>query len=345
MLAVALGRFILRALPLRFSDRSGRGRFGTILSVVVCVVFVSFSVWFTVAISVATNSKALTPVLSDADKTIYGFCILLVVLYLSGAICPVILRHWKPRAFLERPFTLFLRRFSTFSDRAVISLVLRAAASRVPVVFLTPTFSRPGDWDPFLVGFAGFKLLHPWKSMPIVLRASDDDWQGVAGELIRRSKTILLDTSETSSAMRTEAEMINNAGRWSDTVCLRLLARNAGPGTDPFGGSAHGRIIDYRKSWVRPLPRMAIGLVALLIAGIHFLGSLLIFTPSFVAILIFSVVVYVYYSAFVRPTINREAKSALKAILGEPLDRREHLSVRVGREVLNLSDNVPFCPR
>jgi hypothetical protein len=63
-------------------------------------------------------------------------------------------------------------------------MVLKQAASGVPVVFLTPTLSRPGDWEPFLVGFAGLKLLHPWQSMPIILRAPDDDWQQVADELI-----------------------------------------------------------------------------------------------------------------------------------------------------------------
>jgi hypothetical protein len=117
--------------------------------------------------------------------------VLPAMLWTTGAIGPLIVHHRKPRAFLKRPFVLFLRRFSTFSDRAVVALVLKQTASSVPVVFLTPTLSRPGDWDPFLVGFAGAKLSHPWQSAPIVLRARDEDWRRAADELIRRAQTIL----------------------------------------------------------------------------------------------------------------------------------------------------------
>ena len=93
-----------------------------------------------------------------------------VMIWVFGASGPLLLRHRKPRRLLDRPFVLFLRRFSTFADRAVIAMVLRQAPSGMPVVFLTPTRSQPGDWDPFVVGFAGMKLWHPFRSVPIVLR-------------------------------------------------------------------------------------------------------------------------------------------------------------------------------
>lgn len=318
VLGVSLGRFLLRALPPRLSERTRGGRFGTIGAVALCAVFVGLLVVWASMLAI-TQSDSTDSILSDPALASVGFSIVLAMFYMSCAIYPVILRHWKPRAFLERPFVLFLRRFSTFSDRAVISLVLREAASGVPVVFLTPEISRPGDWDPFVVGFAGLKLLHPWQSMPIVLRASDRDWQGAADELIRRSQTILLDTSETSSAMRTEAEMIDNAGRWSDTVSLRLFARNAAPGKDLVGGSTGARLIEYRKSWVRAFPRMTIGLVTVLIVCVFLGGPLLLIGPIFMRssalILTIAVAAYAYYSAFVRPTINRKAKSALRAVL------------------------------
>ena len=318
VLGVALGRFLLRVLPPRLSEQGRRGRFGTFGAVALCAVFVALFVFWT-SVLVITQFDSPKTTLSDPALASVGFSILLAVFYMSCAIYPVIHRHWKPRAFLEQPFVLFLRRFSTFSDRAVISLVLREAAAGVPVVFLTPELSRPGDWDPFVVGFAGLKLLHPWRSIPIVLRASDRDWQEAADELIRRSKTILLDTSETSSAMRTEAEMIDNVGRWSDTVSLRLFAPNASPSKDPFGGSTSARLIEYRKSWVRALPRMGIGLVTVLIVCVFLAGPLLLIVPIFMRssalILTYAVSAYAYYSAFVRPTINREAKSALRAVL------------------------------
>src|SRR5262249_40162999 len=117
-----------------------------------------------------------------------------------------------------------------------------------------PTRSRPGDWDPYLVGFAGQKLMHPWRSAPIVIRVQDEHWQEAAVELIRRASTILLDISETSDALRTEAELLDTTGRWSDTVCLRLLT----PGKEAVGGFSGARTIDYTKSWAWALPRMAI---------------------------------------------------------------------------------------
>jgi hypothetical protein len=195
-------------------------------------------------------------------------------------------------------------------------VILRQAAYNVPVVFLTPTLSRPGDWDLFLVGFAGLKWLHPWQSAPIVIRARDDAWQETAEELIRRAQTILLDASETSGALRAEAEMLDKAGRWSDTVCLRLLV----PGKDdPVGGFSGARTLDYTKSWKRALPRMAMGLLVLVVAA--FLVLMLIsqiVPPSLsnpvASITLIAVAAY-YFSIFVLPTINREAKVALRAAL------------------------------
>jgi hypothetical protein len=89
---------------------------------------------------------------NDSVGLVANFAISLpfAVLWAIAATGLLIRHHYKRRAFLERPFVLFLRRFSTFSDRAVVAVILRQAAYNVPVVFLTPTLSRPGDWDLFL---------------------------------------------------------------------------------------------------------------------------------------------------------------------------------------------------
>jgi hypothetical protein len=317
---LALGRFVLRALPPRFLEGPRPGWFGTIRAIVLCIFLGGLLVPGVSVFLVASRIDAATSKpLDETALASIGASAVLAMICTCCAIGPLILRHWKPRAFLDRPFVLFLRRFSTFSDRTVIALVLKQAPSGVPVVFLTPRLSRPGDWDPFVVGFVGLKVLHPWKSVPIVLRASDDDWRPAADELIRRAQTILLDTSETSSALRTEVEMIDNANRWSDTVCLRLLARNAGPGEDSLGYPLRARIIDYRKSWVRALPRMVIGLVIVQLTSVFLSIPLSVLTPGFMhplaLILILIAATSAYYSVFVRPTINREAKLSLKTAL------------------------------
>src|SRR5262249_43205879 len=157
---------------------------------------------------------------------------------------------------------------------------------------------------------------------PIVTRAQDAAWQGAADELIRRAQTILLDISDTSSALDTEVEMLNRTGRWPDTVCLRLLVPNASSGKNPVDGFSGVRIIDYEKSWARALPRMMIGLLIVLF-GVFFaipfeIAQLLI--PSTIVSWAAAVAIYViapayYYAVFVRPSINRKAKVALRTIL------------------------------
>ena len=232
---------------------------------------------------------------------------LLFLIWMCGSLGPLLLRHRKPQRLLERPFVLFLRRFSTFSDRAVIALVLRQAPSGMPVVFLTPTRSRPGDWDPFVVGFAGLKLWHPFQSTPIVLRARDERWRQIAEELISRARLILLDMSEVSNALQAEVEMITRAGRWSDTVCLRHEASDAGPDTESSGVSSEAQTIVYKKSWVRALPRMLTGLFFVVAVGL----ALELLVGIFAAL----AAVFFYVSTFVRPAINRKFRTALRTRL------------------------------
>jgi hypothetical protein len=195
--------------------------------------------------------------------------LLLATFWTTGVIGLLMRRSRTMRSFLDRPFVLFLRKFSTFADRAVIASMLKQATHSVPIVFLTPTHSRPRDWDPYLVCFAGLKLLHPWRSAPIVIRERDDAWQRTADELIRRARTILLDTSETTTALREEAEMLDRACRWPSTVCLSLSAHKARPDPAPMRSFGAVRTIGYTKSWLRALPRMVLG-VPIVILGMGF---------------------------------------------------------------------------
>jgi hypothetical protein len=320
-LGLASGRFLLRALPPAMSDHRGGGRSGAVaLYAAAFIGLYIFSVLLISVLSFLDESTAKT--IQEKSVVLVETVVLslaIAVLWASAAVGLLLRRHRRPRDFLDQPFVLFLRRFSSFADRAVVALILRQAAYNVPVVFLTPTLSRPGDWDLFLVGFAGFKFLHPWRSAPIVIQVHDDAWQEAADELTRRAQTILLDASETSGALRAEAEMVDRAGRWSDTVCLRPMV----PGKDPVGGFSGVRAIDYTKSWVRALPRMAMGLLLVLFAAAFVFASVAALlspilgtlSPILATLVIAVAVPAYYYSGFVRPTINREAKVALKAAL------------------------------
>jgi hypothetical protein len=338
-LGVAFGRFLLRAMPPYLLGGTRRRQLA-IIAVSVCAPLIGSFIFVMVLAATlgAVAGAQETPTLDEPlIFAVVAGSMLFVVLWATGAIGPLILRHGRPRAFLDRAFVLFLRRFSTFSDRTVEALILRQAKAGVPVVFLTPTRSKPKDWDPFLVGFAGLKLLHPLRSVPMVFRAQDDDWQRSADELIGRAQTILVDISEGSAALRIEAEMIEKAGRWSDTVCLRGTAPTAGSGQDRLGAFGNARCIDYSKSWRGALPKLAISLLIVLLAAfviavfIIFGGGLALFligvlkdeTSNVVLLsalgLVFVVVALISYSIFWRPAVSGTTKIELRRVL-----RAEH---------------------
>jgi hypothetical protein len=350
-LGVAFGRFLLRAMPPYLLG--GTWRQVAIIAVSVCVPLIGifiFGMLLSVTLGIVAAARETTT--WDQPLVFAGVAVgtLFFILWVAGAVGPLILRHGRPQAFLDRAFVLFLRRFSTFSDRTVEALILRQAKAGVPVVFLTPTHSKPRDWDPFLVGFAGLKLLHPLRSVPMVLRARDDDWQRAADELIGRAQTILVDISEGSAALRIEAEMIEKAGRWSDTVCLRQTAPAARSGQESLGAFGNARCIDYLKSWTLALPRLAISLLIVLLAAFVitvftiFGGSLVLYVigvlPSetsdailYSALgLVFVVVALISYSIFWRPAVSRATKIELRRML-----RSEHLTSLPAERSVNMA--------
>jgi hypothetical protein len=59
---------------------------------------------------------------------------------------------------------LFLRRFGSFADRSVVSSVLRTSPRGGNVTFLVASDEPASNWDPWSLGFAGFRLFYPLTS-------------------------------------------------------------------------------------------------------------------------------------------------------------------------------------
>ena len=312
VLGVAFGRFLVRAMPPQPLDRT-KGRHPIVIVLLVCALLTGSMVWL-VDTELAVNSWAESEHgKEDAAKVV---ALLFVILWIIGAVGPLILRHVRPRAFLHRPFVLFLRRFSTFSDRTLVSLILKEAKDGVPVVFLTPARSRPKDWNPFLVGFAGLKLRHPLRSVPIVLRARDDSWQRVADELIIRAQMILIDASGGGAALQAEAEMVEKGERWSDTVHLRYTPCTPGNDRGSIGAFENARCIEYSKSWMRALPRMAVSLVIILpVAALAALFLLASWKIGLLHGLVFFILVLISCSMVWSQGVSRDAKIELRKVL------------------------------
>ncbi len=332
---IPLGRFLLRAFPPRLT---GERRNGVIYYLAI------LTVWFMVSMCLAIfgSSETMEPSAAGAEVQFGSLSLLKhslawkILVYVSavswwlGFAIPLLVRHLNPRRFLNAPFVLFLRRFSQFSDRTVQHAVLKFTPSGKPVAFLTPTRSRAGDWDPFRVGFSGIKLRHPIRSMPVILRSRNEDWEHAARDLIARAQVIVLDLSEGSGAIRSEIRMIDDAARWSDTM---ILAKR---GTADSSESEHlaemtkkgAIVILYKKNWIRALPRLFFGLFATTLvtvplfylvpllgrivatgdvegASMGFLSAGGRLYSLFVNFIVFG---WIYFVFFVRPALDRQTR-------------------------------------
>ncbi len=98
-------------------------------------------------------------------------------------------RHTASDRFLDYPFILFLRRFSSFGDLSVVIPILRGSPNGIPVVLLIEVNQ---EVDPLVIGFEGFKFFHPFKSMPLFVKAKHFEWEALVATLIERAGCILL---------------------------------------------------------------------------------------------------------------------------------------------------------
>ncbi len=310
----AFARFCLRAAPPRLS---GRVRFGApLLFFLPALAYALLAVKF--LLNFLTSSE---PLHGDRSQTINTATFGALFLIWFGAFAIIQLkRHLKPLFFLDRPYVLFLRSFSKFSDRTVISLVLRQAAVGRPVVFLVPIRSRAADWNPFLVGFAGMRLLHPFRSVPVIVKTPNAEWEEAIQLLIRRAQTVVLDISENTNSIQTEVEMIDGAECWQKTILLKAASAKAGDEREQHIAPKDTRIIHYRKSWIRAIPRLMFGyfVISLATVPVFLLNVGPIDNPAvrilclLLGILLFG---WLYVSFFVRPSIDRKSKRSLKQIL------------------------------
>jgi hypothetical protein len=308
-LGVAFSRFLLRVAPPRLS---GRVRLGTpLVSIPLALICVLFIGTFLLRLAVSGGSA----------QSLWRLAILPVLLltWCGAFTISIIKRQFRPTLFLNQPFVLFLRRFSGFSDRAVINLILKQTPPTKPIVFLVPSRSRPGDWNPFLVGFAGMKFFHPFRNLPVVVKSRDDNWKQAIEPLINRAQIIILDISQPSGAIETELEMIDQAACWPKTIFLKDIKSKANHELERKIQSTGGQIIYYKKRWIRGIPRMIMGywVLSLGLAPIFALAMLpespLVrgLTILFVGLLW----VWLLIAFFIRPSIDRAAKISLKEVL------------------------------
>lgn len=363
---LAVGRFLLRSFPPRLSGKRRRWLLGyLIIMTIFWIISMGIGIFGSASEVTTVNNPAVSgfqgtkvPTINFPESSnfyraarLFDSALYKCLQFMSalfwwfGFAIPLFQRHWTPHKPLEKPFVLFLRRFSTFADRSVNNALLKVTPAGKPVAFLTATQSRAKDWNPFQVGFSGIKIRKPFLSMPIILRSTNENWKNSAAELIRKSEKIVMDLSEGSGAIQTEIDMIEQAGRWPDTIILITAEIQKGEEHELTKSLAEKgvTIIKYNKSWWKAIPRLLFGLptaglfsaplflfpfiIALAVnAFMEWIGgaqagltplNFLPFDPASKYILVVFVLgwFWLFYVFFVHPTFSKKAKQALKNAL------------------------------
>jgi hypothetical protein len=181
-----------------------------------------------------------------------------------------------------------------------------------------PLHSQAGDWNPLLIGFAGINL-NPFFNIPVFVKLQDNEWKQVIELLINRAQIIVFDISEKSDAIEAEFEMIEQAECWQKTLFLQNNYENTNYELEQNIKIRSARIINYRKSWIRGIPRMISGFVILLVLFVLLDKALGQLHPVFrilCRLSEFLLFAWLYFQFFIYPSVDRAAKISLKKILG-----------------------------
>jgi hypothetical protein len=233
-------RISLRLFPIRIE---GKRRVGCL--VVLVIVLLMFGVFYYVLIGLmsvtAQDGASYTPFAAIGCE-------------IGVAASMIAIVYWRSTRALKKPFLLYLRRFSSFADREVASIVLRNRPIDLPVAMLVSTRGSSADWNPFILGFSGLKLSHPIASIPIYL-ASGEAWEGAVRTMVQEARAIIIDLSEMSSAVVSEVAMISSAGKWPTSICLAEASSNVTDNKLPRD------IIVYRRTYRAALLRISLSAI------------------------------------------------------------------------------------
>ena len=324
--AIALARFVLRVWPI---DASGVVRRR-------CLVWQRRIAWASAAVvPLLAASILLQRVLGEGyfragappEEGIFGF-----ILVTGWAAWGVMVAaglgrsswvHAHPTYFLGGKFLLYLRRFSSFADRTVVSEVLRAAPEGVPVVFIASPRGQARNWDPFVWAFSGLRLRHPLVSLPVQLRTSDEAWEQAIGRLISEASAVVLDLTESSASLEKERRLVTQGGHPERAIWL--VDRGSRPSGDVAETTGvqieRGQLVAYRRRWAPLGLAVKIGLFVFVGYWFWFFSVGIIWAKnevnatSVVAAVVLIGVWLVAGAVLVsRPSIDREARQSLQRL-------------------------------
>lgn len=228
---------------------------------------------------------------------------------------------WQSRGVhtLDKPFILFLRRFSSFSDRAVLGALLGGRPDNCRMAFLAPVAESPANFSPVVVAFSGTRFRHPLRGSPLLLRARNIEWEDRIEDLIRAAACVVIDPSSPSPGIDKEIEIVL-AQKSPEQVLWLADARTTGRHLPDEVDPKH--LMQYRRSWAAAAPRIVLELLAL--AGVGLLMGFSLksdpqisssFAPWMawgIGVLFFALGVPV----ILQPSLSRADKKYIKKALG-----------------------------
>jgi len=229
---------------------------------------------------------------------------------------------WQTRTTraLDVPYILFLRRFSSFGDRSLLTALLRSRPSGYRTAFLAPPTEAAANFSPVVVAFSGTRLRRPLASCPIPLAARNVEWEDTIEDLAAAAACVVIDPSDRSPAIEREIEIVQRAVSpdrvlWLADEAVRL------PGF-PAGDTSNA--VRYRRSWRAAIPRIVLETLAVAVVAAVILGPMA-GDPQFASVppwlfwLAGLALVALAAPVILQPSVNREArvemKRALRAIL------------------------------
>jgi uncharacterized membrane protein YhaH (DUF805 family) len=224
-----LARLALRVWPVSlFGDRRARDRFILVMAALSLVASITFFILTLVGVSnFSARSVEERQARHDFDATDYRDAQRLVrnqiqtdanlnwsivrlawSSMLLGCVITFSQAHLRAASSLNRPFAVFLRRFSGFADRSLVSDVIRSMPHGVPVAFVASRADQARNWDPFVWAFGGLRLFRPWSNLPIQIRTTDARWQRTVEELLKKTSCVLIDVSDKSPSIELERHLV-----------------------------------------------------------------------------------------------------------------------------------------
>ena len=228
---------------------------------------------------------------------------------------------------LDTSYVLFLRRFSTLSDRAVADAVLASTLATRKIALLVPNQSEPEDWNPATVFMSGVRPWAPIRSVPLFLKVPLASWVEEVRTLIKKADIVVVDGSDVSNAIAQEIELIDTHEAWPKTVVLvDQNQRSAFPFPKRISPMA---IIEYSCTWGSAVRGLIVGLVLVIPIGVPITVPAVLFIEwlskaigmnsllgglSAVGIS-FAFLAWLYKTLFMRRAINADARDRLRATL------------------------------